>query len=255
MSLQTLCITLDFCVVFQYCHQHYRASFTLTTKHPTLGLIDRTKGSRSFAGCYDTLVYNDVFVKDTISEFTVTLTRLESYVALSEVKVFVGRETSSFHADTLEQDSSRTWLVFDNPGLTTFVVDELDLRGNAHLGIQNKVGSVEFNVMEYKGDFTATLHVGGGQRVSLNSIGNPMMPFNLRTYHVSLSFSPCDSCGSDVARVTFTVCWLPVVCLFFMLYTLYIRRSSFKLFQNLRSTYALYHILVCYYVFGVLLPW
>ena len=116
-----------------------------------------------------------------------TLTRLESHVALSEIKVFVGRETSSFNAATLEQDSSRTWLVFDDPGLTTFEVDELDLRGNAHLGIQNKAGSVEFNVIEYKGDFTATLNVGREQSVYLNTSRNSVIPFTLRTYQVSLS--------------------------------------------------------------------
>lgn len=161
-------------------------SFTLTTKHPTLGPIDRTKGSRSFSGCYDTSVYNDVFVEDMISEFVVTLTRLESHVALSEIKVFVGRETSSFHAANLEQDSSRTWLVFDDPGLTTFEVDELDIRGNAHLAIQNKAGSVEFRVIEYKGDFTATLHVGAAQSVHLNASNNSVIPFSLRTYQVRL---------------------------------------------------------------------
>lgn len=165
---------------FQYCHQGYRVSFQLTAKHATLG----TKGSRSFAGCYDTSVYNDVFMEDTISEFTLTLTRLESYVALSEIMVFVGRETSSFDTTTLEQDSSRTWLVFNDPGLTTFEVDELDIRGHAHLGIQNKVGSVELLVNEYKGDFTATLQVGGAQSVLLNASANSVIPFSLRTYQV-----------------------------------------------------------------------
>lgn len=117
------------------------------------------------------------------------MTRLESYVALSEIKVFVGRETSSFHATTLEQDSSRTWLVFNDPGLTTFEVDELDIRGNAHLAIQNKAGSVEFWVNEYKGDFTATLQVGGAQSVYLNASANSVIPFTLRTYQVRHNFT------------------------------------------------------------------
>lgn len=163
-------------------------SFTLTTNHPDIGLKDRTKGSHSFAGCFDTSVYNDVTIEDTISEFTVTLTRLESYVALSEIKVFVGRETSSFHASNLEQDSSRTWLVFHDPGTTTFEVDELDVRGNAHLGIQNRAGSVEFKVKEYKGDFTGTIHVGGSQNLYLNASDNSVIPFTLRTYQVRLYF-------------------------------------------------------------------
>lgn len=116
-----------------------------------------------------------------------TLTRLESYVALSEIKVFVGRETSSFYAANLEQDSSRTWLVFDDSGVTTFEVDELDVRGNAHLAIQNKAGNVEFKVNEYKGDFTGTLHVGGAQNLYLDASKNSVIPFTLRTYQVRLS--------------------------------------------------------------------
>ena len=128
-------------------------------------------------------------MEDSISEFTLTLTRLESYVALSEIKVFVGRETSSFHASNLEQDSSRTWLVFNDPGLTTLEVDELDIRGHAHLGIQNKAGSVEFWVKEYKGDFTATLQVGGAQSVFLNGSAKSVIPFTLRTYQVIVYFT------------------------------------------------------------------
>lgn len=128
-------------------------------------------------------------MEDTISEFTLTLTRLESYVALSEIKVFVGRETSSFQATNLEQDSSRTWLVFNDPGLTTFEVDELDIRGHAHLGIQNKAGSVEFLVNKYKGDFTATLQVGAAQSVFLNASASSVIPFTLRTYQVRVNFT------------------------------------------------------------------
>lgn len=148
----------------------------------------RTKDVRSFAGCFDTTVYNDVTIADTISKFTVTLTRLESYVALSELKVFVGRATSSFHASNLDQDSSRTWLVFDEPGLTTFEVDELDVRGNAHLAIQNSAGKVVLKVNQYKGDFTGTVHVGGQQELYLNASDNSVIPFTLRTYQVSLDF-------------------------------------------------------------------
>lgn len=74
--------------------------------------------------------------------------------------------------------------MFNDPGLTTFEVDELDIRGHAHLGIQNKVGSVELLVNEYKGDFTATLQVGGAQSVLLNASANSVIPFSLRTYQV-----------------------------------------------------------------------
>lgn len=161
-------------------------SFTLTTDHPVIGWKDRTKGSRSFANCFDTLVYNDVTIEDTISKFTVTLTRLESNVALSELKVFVGRDTSSFKAITLEQDSSRTWLVFNDQGTMTFEVDELDVRGSAHLGIQNGAGKLDFKVKEYKGDFTGTVHVGGVQNWYLNASNNSVIPFTLRTYQVRL---------------------------------------------------------------------
>ena len=138
----------------------------------------------SFAGCFDTTVYNDVIVEDTISKFTLTLTRLESRVALSELKVFVGHATSSFEAANLDQDSSRTWLVFNKPGITAFEVDELNVRGNAHLAIQNNVGSVKFKVKEYKGDFTGTIHVGGQQELYLDASNNSVIPFTLRTYQV-----------------------------------------------------------------------
>ena len=143
---------------------------------------------RSFAGCFDTSVYNDVAIEDTISKFTVTLTRLESYVALSELKVFAGRATSTFHASNLDQDSSRTWLVFDKPGQTTFEVDELNVRGNAHLAIQNNAGDVAFKVKQYKGDFTGTIHVGGQQELFLDDSNNSVIPFTLRTYQVRLRF-------------------------------------------------------------------
>lgn len=138
----------------------------------------------SFAGCFDTTVYRDVTIEDTISKFTVTLTRLESYVALSELKVFVGRDTSSFESANLEQDSSRTWLVFNDPGLTTFEVDELNVRGNAHLAIQNRAGSVRFKVKEYKGDSTGVIHVGRLQQLYLDASNNSVIPFTLRTYQV-----------------------------------------------------------------------
>ena len=140
---------------------------------------------RSFAGCFDTTVYNDVIIEDTISKFTLTLTRLESHVALSELKVFVGRATSSFQAANLEQDSSRTWLVFNDPGSATFEVDELDVRGNAHLAIQNNVGSVNFKMNQYKGDFTGTIHVGRQQELYLDASNDSVIPFTLRTYRVS----------------------------------------------------------------------
>ena len=144
----------------------------------------------SFAGCFDTTVYHDVTIEDTISKFTVTLTRLESYVALSELKVFVGRDTSSFESANLEQDSSRTWLVFNDPGLTTFEVDELNVRGNAHLAIQNRAGSVRFKVKEYKGDSTGVIHVGGLQQLYLDASNNSVIPFTLRTYQVRSYLNP-----------------------------------------------------------------
>lgn len=129
-------------------------------------------------------MYNDVGIEDTISKFTVTLTRLESHVALSELKVFAGRATSSFQAANLKQDSSRTWLVFNEPGLTTFEVDELDVRGNAHLAIQNGAGSVAFKVKDYKGDFTGTIHIGRQQEFYLDASNKSVIPFTLRTYQV-----------------------------------------------------------------------
>lgn len=139
---------------------------------------------RSFAGCFDTSVYNDVAIEDVISKFTLNLTRLESNIALTELKVFVGRATSLFHSSNLEQDSSRTWLVFNKTGLTTLEIDELDVRGNAHLAIQSNAGHAAIRVNQYKGDFTATIHVGGQQKLYLNASNNSVIPFTLRTYQV-----------------------------------------------------------------------
>lgn len=79
--------------------------------------------------------------------------------------------------------------MFNDPRLTTFEVDELDIRGHAHLGVQNKAGSVELLVNEYKGDFTATLQVGGAQSVFLNASANSVIPFTLRTYQVKVYFT------------------------------------------------------------------
>ena len=125
-------------------------------------------------------------IEDLISKFTVTLTRLESYIAVSELKVFVGRATSSFHASNLVQDASRTWLVFGRPGLKTWEVDDLDVRGNAHLAIQNNAGPMAIKVNQYKGDFTATIHIGGQQELYLDASNNSVIPFTLRTYQVGL---------------------------------------------------------------------
>lgn len=143
---------------------------------------------RSFAGCFDTSVYNDVAIEDVISKFTLNLTRLESNIALTELKVFVGRATSLFHSSNLEQDSSRTWLVFSKTGLTTLEIDELDVRGNAHLAIQSNAGHAAIRVNQYKGDFTATIHVGGQQKLYLNASNNSVIPFTLRTYQVGWNF-------------------------------------------------------------------
>lgn len=43
-----------------------------------------------FVGCFDIIVYNDVIVEDMILKFILILIRLEFYVVLSELKVFVG---------------------------------------------------------------------------------------------------------------------------------------------------------------------
>lgn len=53
----------------------------------TNGQRDRTGGQRSFAGCFDTGVFDDVLIEDAITEFSVTLTRLEAQIGLSELKV------------------------------------------------------------------------------------------------------------------------------------------------------------------------
>ena len=104
------------------------------------------------------------------------------------MKVFVGQDHPVFEGDPLRQDSSRTWLVFKETGLTHFELDVLDIREHAHLAVQNDGLDINLTANEYKGDFTGSLHVGKGQFVNLGVINNSVMPFSLLNYKVSGSW-------------------------------------------------------------------
>ena len=146
-----------------------------------------SESPKSFAGCFDTGVFDDVLINDYINKLTLTLRKLEAYVALSEIRVYIGSENSTFVAPNLEQDSSRTWLVFNDPEVTQFEVDELDIRGHAHLGIQSSGGKVDFRGKKYKGDFTGTFHVGKDLELHLDYSNDSVIPFSLRSYQVGFS--------------------------------------------------------------------
>ena len=139
----------------------------------------------SFAGCFNTGVFRDVDLQDSIVQLAVTVTRLEKYASLSELQLFIGQERPAFHGSNLRQDSSRSWLVFQDTNVTRFYLDVLDIRGHAHLALQNDLSNVELKVKEYRGDFTGALHVGPQQLVDVSESNNSLIPFSIQTYQVS----------------------------------------------------------------------
>lgn len=84
----------------------------------------------------------------------------------------------------MKQDASRTWIKFDSPVTSYFELDVLDIRGMAHLGVQNERGDVKLVVGEYKGDFTGVLHVGKRQSANFSLNDNSLIPFSIRAYQV-----------------------------------------------------------------------
>ena len=101
--------------------------------------------------------------------------------------MFIGQAEPEFSGELLGQDSSRTWLVFKDTATTHFKLDVLDIRGYAHLALQNDGTNITLTANEYKGDFTGTLHIGKGQSVDVAASNNSVVPFNLRTYKVGPS--------------------------------------------------------------------
>jgi len=169
----------------QYCHDGYRISYSITASNINQK-TPQVYGGRSFSGCFDTGIYDDATMNGTFSKFTLTMRRLGTYITLGELELYIGQDNPSpFKGSNLQQDGPRTWLVVSEPKPVSYDLDVLDVRGHAHLAIQNEVSEVGLSVQEYKGDFTGTLHVGSKQRVDISANNNSVIPFNIRAYQVS----------------------------------------------------------------------
>jgi hypothetical protein len=130
-------------------------------------------------------VYHDIKVADSVTQLVLTITRLETHIALSSMEIYIGQDDPSrFVSSNLKQDASRTWLVFNGLKTTFFEIDTLDIRGKAHLGVQNDNADVSLLVRQYKGDFSGTFHVGRSQSVNFTLTNNSVIPFSLRAYQV-----------------------------------------------------------------------
>lgn len=174
---------------FQYCHTRYRIAYIVKGQQIS-EKFQKIYGQRSFAGCFDTGVYDDVVMAGTFRQFTITLRKLETYITLGELEVYIGqKDPSNFHSQTLTQDGPRTWLVLDGPKNQNDVLDELNIRGSAHLAIQNDNSKVSIAVNKYTGDFSGTLHIGKNQLINMSMEENSVIPFSVRAYHVSIPFS------------------------------------------------------------------
>lgn len=119
-----------------------------------------------------------------------TLIRLETHIALDLLEIYIGQDDpSNFVGSNLKQDASRTWLVFDDVNPSYFEIDSLDIRGRAHLGVQNDRAKVSLLVKEYKGDSSGRFHIGRGQSVNFTLSSSSVIPFSLHAYQVNLSCS------------------------------------------------------------------
>lgn len=106
-------------------------------------------------------------------------------MSLNELEFYIGQDDpSSLVSSNVKQDSSRSWIIFDSVVTSYFELDVLELRGKAHLGIQNNQGGVQLVVSEYKGDFTGLLHIGKSQAVNFTQSNNSLIPFSANAYQV-----------------------------------------------------------------------
>lgn len=144
-------------------------------------------GGKSFAGCFDTGIYDDTSMNGTFDGFTLTMRKLETYITVGELEIFIGQDNPNpFTSSNLQQDGPRTWIVVDEVQPSSYNLDILDIRGHAHLAIQSEASQFGLSVQEYKGDFTGTLHVGSKQNLDISSNNNPVIPMTIRAYQVSL---------------------------------------------------------------------
>ena len=85
----------------------------------------------------------------------------------------------------LLQDSARTWLILDDQDSSNTTISELQLTGNGHLAIANNgTRHTSLQLSKMTGDFTATLHVGRNQSVSVHSMPNSILSASIFAYQV-----------------------------------------------------------------------
>lgn len=125
----------------------------------------------------------------TFGQFTLTLRKLGTYITLGELELYIGQDNPRpLKSNNLLQDGPRTWLVMDELQPVFYDIDVLDVRGHAHLAIQNEASDVSLSVQEYKGDFTGTLHIGSKQYLNISANNNSVIPFTIRAYQVSTTY-------------------------------------------------------------------
>jgi len=111
-------------------------------------------------------------------------------MSLNELELYIGQDDpSQLVSSNLQQDSSRSWIIFDNAVTSYFELDVLEIRGKAHLGVQNNRGGVQFVVAEYKGDFSGILHIGKEQAVNFSLSNISLVPFSVNALQVRLQKS------------------------------------------------------------------
>lgn len=174
-----------FCLFLtQYCAHDYQIKYTVSSRRPKESGF-KYHGQRSFSGCHETGIYHDVAISSDVDQIIITLTKLWRHVALNELEFYIGQDDpSSLVSSNLQQDASRTWIRFDSPVTQYFELDVLEIRGKAHVGVQNDKGDVQLEVAEYKGDFTGVLHIGKGQTVNFTLNNNSLLPFSVNAYQV-----------------------------------------------------------------------
>ena len=141
-----------------------------------------TPSGISSSGCFNTGIFQDIEINNEVTSIEIKLQALENYISLSEIKLYIGRDTGDFNEKNTIQDSARTWLV---PEDDAFEFDFLHISGSAHVGIlpeSSHNGSMVVN--EMTGDHTGSLHVGSQQMVNISAQGMRVLPFNIQTYKV-----------------------------------------------------------------------
>ena len=149
------------------------------------GKINLTPSSISSSGCFNTGVFKDIAINSEITSIEIKLQALERYVSLSEIMLYIGRDSGDFSEKNIIQDSARTWLLPENSQSDSLDFDFLQISGSAHVGIlpqPSNNGSIV--VREVSGDHTGSLHVGFEQMLNISTPNRTVLPFNMQTYKV-----------------------------------------------------------------------